>query len=269
MTIPANLIDNSPDYYDLPQKINNKGELYEKYLFEKLRGERLTPTGFFPAGPDNNAPDIKFLWKGNSYNLEVKLNKFADFGQSGLIYENNKWKLHGKKGFAHESMRTMLENEPLKIQDFVNSKAGWGGLGKPRLFKMKDEGKTPAPSDKDEDYATFTDRYVDIPQNTVSQFYKGKNVHYIHIGGLGTYYMGGDPANMVTSTKMPLFKPELKLRIRKKGSSSDSNYRFSLALLLKKAPRQSDFDIETEDSIKVISDNQSEHQDLDELLATL
>ena len=30
MAIPANLIDNTPDYYDLPQKIDNNGELYEK-----------------------------------------------------------------------------------------------------------------------------------------------------------------------------------------------------------------------------------------------
>ena len=71
--------------------------------------------------------------------------------------------------------------------------------------------------------------------------------------------MGGDPANMVISTKMPLFKPELKLRIRKKGSSSDSNYRFSLALLLKKAPNESEFDIENEDSLAVITDNQVEY----------
>ena len=268
MTVPANLIDNTPDYYDLPQKIDNNGELYEKYLFEKLRGERLTPIGFRPAGSDSNAPDIKFLWKGNPYNLEVKLNKVADFGQSGLTYVNNKWKLHGSKGIAHESMRTMLFN--MGIEDFVNSKAGWGDLGKPRLFELKDakpKSLSPTWGDKDADFEKFLDKYIPIPNNTVTNYYKGKNVNYLHIGGLGTYYMGADPAQMVQPTGMQRFQADLKLRIRKKGSSSSPNYRFSLALKLASTPRESDFDIETEDAIAVLNDNQQDK--IDELLATL
>tara|TARA_Y100001970_G_C13949988_1_gene707740 strand:+ start:68 stop:850 length:783 start_codon:yes stop_codon:yes gene_type:complete len=260
MAIPANLIDNTPDYYDLPQKIDNNGELYEKYLFEKLRGERLTPIGFRPAGSDSNAPDIKFMWKGNSYNLEVKLNKVADFGQSGLTYVNNKWKLHGKKGIAHESMRTMLLN--MGIEDFVNSKAGWGGLGKPRLFELKDakpKPLSPTWADKQEDFGKFLDKYIPIPNNTVTNYYKGKNVNYLHIGGLGTYYMGADPAQMVQPTGMQRFQADLKLRIRKKGSSSSPNYRFSLALKLASTPNESEFDIETEDAIAVLNDNQVEY----------
>ena len=97
MAISPKLIDDTPDYYDLPQNVNNKGILYEAFLFEKLKGERLTPRGFTPAASDSNAPDIKFMWKGNPYNMEVKLNKGADFGQSGLKYKNNKWELVDRK----------------------------------------------------------------------------------------------------------------------------------------------------------------------------
>ena len=257
MALSPRLIDDTPDYYDLPQNVNNKGILYEAFLFEKLKGERLTPRGFTPAASDSNAPDIKFMWKGNPYNLEVKLNKGADFGQSGLKYKNNKWELDGDKAIAHVSMREMLKR--MGIEDFVNSRAGWGGLGQPRLFKLKDEGLTPTWADKEDDYNKFQDKYIPIPNNTVTNYYKAKNINYIHIGGLGTYYMGADPAQMVASSNMPRFQADLKLRIRKKGSSSNPNYRFSLALLLASTPNESEFDIENEDSLTVLNDNQVEY----------
>ncbi len=257
MAISPKLIDDSPDYYDLPQNVNNKGILYEALLYEKLRGERLIPRGFTPAASDSNAPDIKFMWKGNPYNMEVKLNEAADFGQSGLKYKNNKWELDGSKAPAHVSMREMLKR--MGIEDFVNSRAGWGGLGQPRLFKLKEEGLTPTWADKQDDYQKFKDKYIPIPNNTVTNYYKSKNINYIHIGQLGTYYMGADPAQMVASTNMPRFKADLKLRIRKKGSSSNPNYRFSLALLLASTPNESEFDIENEDSLAVITDNQVEY----------
>ena len=257
MAISPNLIDDTPDYYDLPQNVNNKGILYEAFLFEKLKGERLTPRGFAPAASDSNAPDIKFMWKGNPYNMEVKLNKGADFGQSGLKYKNNKWELDGSNAQAHVSMREMLKR--MGIEDFVNSRAGWGGLGQPRLFKLKEDNLTPTWADKEDDYNKFQDKYIPIPNNTVTNYYKAKNINYIHIGGLGTYYMGADPAQMVASSNMPRFQADLKLRIRKKGSSSNPNYRFSLALLLASTPNESEFDIETEDSLAVLTDNQVEY----------
>ena len=257
MAISPKLIDDSPDYYDLPQNVNNKGILYEALLYEKLRGESLIPRGFTPAASNSLAPDIQFMWKGNPYNMEVKLNEAADFGQSGLKYKNNKWELDGSKAPAHVSMREMLKR--MGIEDFVNSRAGWGGLGQPRLFKLKEEGLTPTWADKQDDYQKFQDKYIPIPNNTITNYYKAKNINYIHIGQLGTYYMGADPAQMVASTNMPRFKADLKLRIRKKGSSSNPNYRFSLALLLASTPNESEFDIENEDSLAVITDNQVEY----------
>ena len=254
MAIPPKLIDDTPDYYDLPQQMNNKGIIYEAYLYEALKDMGLIPKGFAPAASDSMAPDIKFMWKGNPYNLEVKLNKAADFGQSGLKYKNNKWKLDGSKAPAHVSMREMLKR--MGIEDFVNSKKGWGGLGQPRLFKLKEEGYTPTWADKEDDYNKFQDKYISIPNNTVTNYYKSKNINYIHIGELGTYYMGADPAQMVRFTNMPRFEADLKLRIRKKGSSSNPNYRFSLALLLASTPRESEFDVSDNASIEIITSNQ-------------
>ena len=214
----------------------------------------LIPRGFTPAASNSLAPDIQFMWKGNPYNMEVKLNEAADFGQSGLKYKNNKWELDGSKAPAHVSMREMLKR--MGIEDFVNSRAGWGGLGQPRLFKLKEEGYTPTWADKEDDYNKFQDKYISIPNNTVTNYYKSKNINYIHIGELGTYYMGADPAQMVRFTNMPRFEADLKLRIRKKGSSSNPNYRFSLALLLASTPRESEFDVSDNASIEIITSNQ-------------
>ena len=234
--------------------MNNKGILYEAYLFEKLKREGLTPMGFTPAASDSNAPDLKFKWKGTSYNLEVKLDQRADFGQSGLKYKNDKWELDGNSAPAHVSMREMLRR--MGIEDFVNSRAGWGGLGQPRLFKLKEDNLTPTWADKEDDYSKFQDKYIPIPNTTVTSYYKGKSINYIHIGGLGTYYMGGDPAQMIPFTNIPRFKADLKLRIRKKGSSSNPNYRFSLALLLASTPNESEFDISDDASIEILTSNQ-------------
>tara|TARA_B100000700_G_scaffold311208_1_gene392753 strand:+ start:39 stop:803 length:765 start_codon:yes stop_codon:yes gene_type:complete len=254
MAISPRLIDNTPDYYDLPQKMNNKGILYEAFLYETLKDKGLIPRGFTPAASDSNAPDIKFMWKGNSYNLEVKLDERADFGQSGLKYRNAKWELDGNSAPAHVSMREMLRR--MGIEDFVNSRAGWGGLGQPRLFKLKEDNLTPTWADKQDDYDKFQDKYIPIPNTTVTSYYKGKNINYIHIGGLGTYYMGGDPAQMIPFTNIPRFQADLKLRIRKKGSSSNPNYRFSLALLLASTPNESEFNISDDASIEILTSNQ-------------
>ena len=59
------------DYYDLPTNVNNKGFLYEEYIFELLKDQNLVPAGFTPAGVDNSAPDCKFLWEGNHIILKL------------------------------------------------------------------------------------------------------------------------------------------------------------------------------------------------------
>ena len=260
--IDPKLIDDSPDYYDLPQKINNKGILYEARLHEKLRGYGLVPRGFAPAASDSNAPDIQFMWKKNPQNLEVKLNKAADFGQSGLTWHGNattgKWILHGDRGPSHVAMRQRLES--MKVLDFVNGDKGWGNLGMPRRFLPHVIERGPTAEDKRSDYLNFKDKTIPIPISAVKDYYRSKNIFYIHIGGLGTYHMGGDPAQMATFTNMPELIGECKLRIRKKPvgsvSGGSTNYRFSLALLLKKVTNTSEFDITDDSGIEILNSNQ-------------
>ena len=69
--------------------------------------------------------------------------------------------------------------------------------------------------------------------------------------------MGRDPAGISRFTEMIKFDGSLKLRIRKKGSSSSPNYRFSTALLIDKKPSRSAFDITQDDGIDFLIANMS------------
>ena len=244
------------DYWNLPSNWDNKGFLYEELIFNKLNDQGLVPRGFTPAGADNNAPDCKFIWKGDSYNLEIKLDEKADYGQSGLKYniQTKKWYLDGKNTIQDRTMREQLKS--LGVEDFVNSSNGWGSVDfPPRKFVRESNREKTTWGDKEFDYANFPDKYVPIDSNTLSSFYNSKNIYYIHIGGYGTYYMGRDPANMARAVDMARFNGTLKLRIRKKGSSSNPNYRFSTALLIDRKPTPSSFDISQSDSIDFLIAN--------------
>jgi hypothetical protein len=245
------------DYYEQPENTKNKGFLYEKFVFEKLKENNLVPTGFSPAGADNSAPDCKFLWEGNPQNLEIKLDEKADYGQSGLKYNVNtkKWFLDGKNTIQDRTMRENLKS--LGVEEFVNSRTAWGASGVPRLFERQSKNQSVTWGDKEYDYRVFPDKYIPISTTTMSNFYNSKNIFYIHIGGYGTYYMGRDPANISRMTEMIKFDGSLKLRIRKKGSSSSPNYRFSTALLIDKKPSRSEFDITQDDSIDFLIANMS------------
>ena len=63
-----------------------RGFLYERSIFNKLRSKGITPTGSQPAGTNPNLPDATFIYKGEPYKLEVKLDLRADFGQGTLNY---------------------------------------------------------------------------------------------------------------------------------------------------------------------------------------
>ena len=69
--------------------------------------------------------------------------------------------------------------------------------------------------------------------------------------------MGQDPAGISRFAEIRKFDGTLKLRIRKKGSSSTPNYRFSTALLIDKKPVKSTFDITKSDSLDFLIANMS------------
>ena len=55
-----------------------RGFLYERSIFNKLKGKGITPRGSKPAGSNPNLPDAVFIYQGQPYNLEVKLDLRTD-----------------------------------------------------------------------------------------------------------------------------------------------------------------------------------------------
>ena len=156
-----------------------------------------------------------------------------------------KWYLDGKNTIQDKTMREQLKS--LGVEDFVNSTKGWGSVKKPpRKFVRESKREKVTWGDKEFDYTNFKDKYIPIDSN---------KIYYIQIGGYGTYYMGRDPAKMSRFVDMAKFNGSLKLRIRKKGSSSSPNYRFSTALLIDKKPTKSAFDISKDDAMDFLIAN--------------
>jgi hypothetical protein len=201
-----------------------EGFNYEKKINKLLQESGLQNKSFQPAGPDSNAPDAMLSLDGKYYKVEVKLDLKVDFGQGSLDFDvkRKKWILGGAKTASAEQMRDFLES--IGVPKIVEKE--WGN-DPPRKFtvplnKFKKE-------DVEYDYRNFKDRYVDVPADSVANYYASKNTYYIQIGdGYGLFYMGKNPAKL----DIPEFEPKLRLRIRLKrgGSTPIYNYRFTTAL---------------------------------------
>ena len=68
----------------------NKGDNYEQNIFDLLTARGLIAIGSTRAGAGNTT-DIKFLHDFQEYNLEVKLDLEADYGQKMLKWDNGIW----------------------------------------------------------------------------------------------------------------------------------------------------------------------------------
>ena len=213
-----------------------RGFLYEGRVFNKLKSKNLVPPGITPAGPDPSKPDAVFKYNNVSYNLEVKLNLEADYGQGTLEYSQGKWGLGGANTPQADEMRNILNS--VGAVEFVNNQ--WGLMGIPYKGTVMNEQFTPEMVRQD--YKRFTDRYLNVPLSSLFNYYASKNTSYLQIGGYGMYYMGSNPANL----PVPQFNGALRLRIRTKrgGSNPIYNYRFTTALQVTQKPSRSIYNID-------------------------
>ena len=94
------------DYYDLPSNVNNKGFVYEEYIFELLK-DHLVPADSLLQVLIIVLLTVISLKAGQSYNLEIKLDEKADYGQSGLKYNvsTKNGSLTGKNTIQDRTMR--------------------------------------------------------------------------------------------------------------------------------------------------------------------
>ena len=134
-----------------------RGFLYEGRVFNKLKSKNLVPPGITPAGPDPSKPDAVFKYNNVSYNLEVKLNLEADYGQGTLEYSQGKWGLGGANTPQADEMRNILNS--VGAVEFVNNQ--WGLMGIPYKGTVMNEQFTPEMVRQE--YKRFTDRYLNVP----------------------------------------------------------------------------------------------------------
>ena len=213
-----------------------RGFVYEERIHSKLKAKGLTPKGFTPAKANPNAPDGKFLYQDSTYNLEVKLDLAADYGQGTLNYLNGNWILGGANTVEAQVLRDLMRG--VGIEAFANSE--WGPFGMPNKGNVPTESFTQEMVR--EDYSKFKDRFKVISSSALHNYYAAKGTYYIQIGGYGLYYMAANPAGL----PIPQFNPGLRIRIRTKrgGSNPINNYRFTTALQITTKPGKSRFDID-------------------------
>ena len=213
-----------------------QGFLYEGRVFNRLKSKNLVPAGVKPAGPNPNLPDATFLYEGQPYKLEVKLDLRADFGQGTLNYVDGVWTLGGADTPEAEEMRRLLES--VGTAEFANLE--WGKKGIPNKGTVETGNFTQEMVR--EDYTRFKDGFKIVNKRNIWDYYAAKDTYYIQIGGYGLYYMAANPANL----PIPRFDVTSRLRIRMKPSQSYPvySYGFKTAILVQSKPQRSTMDLD-------------------------
>lgn len=216
-----------------------RGFQYENSVYSTLLENNLTNSRYKPSGSGSGV-DSAFKIKNKFYNLEIKLDLKADFGQGTLRYnwDDKKWESYADS----QTMKELLDY--FNVSDFANEK--WTKI--PNKVGVNDTGKsrpkikTLSQREINEDKKNFPDYFLDLKgRNPIAEYYNNKNIYYIQIGyNNGFYYMGQDIANL----GVPEFKPRgQKIRIRRKGSGG-SNYRFTTALIINNSISSSLYNID-------------------------
>jgi hypothetical protein len=209
----------------------NKGDNYEQNIFDLLTSKGLIAIGSARGGA-GNATDIKFLHNFQEYNLEVKLDLEADYGQKMLKWDNGIW------SWCVDDAVTSFYTS-VGVLDIVNAK----NLIPNRYSIARDEITA---QQKNQDQKAFEDK-VEIEINSLYDFYGGKDCYYIQIGGYGFYHLKQD----ILSLDTPQFDCRMKLRLRAKTIHSSPVYKYGFYAVLKvdkkEKPKKSCYDLEQKD----------------------
>ena len=219
-----------PTYFDLLGRFMpagyNKGDAYEAKIHQICVQKGITPLSCIRGGAGSNA-DLIFIHNKEQYNLEIKFDLAADYGQKMLRWENNAW-------------RWCVDDETTRI---------YTGMGVLDILQKKNfipnkhtiENLLLTQEHKSFDQSSF-ESSIDIETDKLFSYYAGKNCYYIQIGGYGFYYLAKDILNL----DVPRFDGTLKLRFRAKTIHSNPlhAYGFYAVLKVNQPPTKSTYDIE-------------------------
>lgn len=199
-------------YKKLPKGFNCSvsGINYERKIFNICKKCHINNTPFNTQKEEElagclskNDIECNFIREKN-IGIEVKNSKSPDWMQCSIKYNNktSKWEAV-KKGKIPINCRKIF-NKLINNINLYNQEIP-PFMEKPitheEWLKIKKE------TDK------WHDKYIDIPNDTISSLYSEKNCHYIQISdGYGLYHLGND----VCGFGVPLFNIQQQIRIRTK-----------------------------------------------------
>ena len=215
----------------------NKGDSYEGEIFDIMKMKRVLKPDSKRAGA-GGAADIVFVHKGTDYNLEVKEDQKADFGQKYLKWKNDEfvWRV--------DDSTTKLYTE-FGVLDFIN---GVENVRKFHLNKIEKKDEEITRLDNKEDQNFFDMKFKISQENDLlAKYYNEKGVYYIQIGyhskipdgkksprrsKCGFYHLGSDPAKLGTNR----FDGYMLIRFRAKAIRSEPPSNYNLTAVLKYYP---------------------------------
>jgi hypothetical protein len=186
----------------LRNKSLHSGRRYELFILQRLRSFRVHDRNLgvrentAGAGHGN---DIGVIYQEQNVGIEVKNKGGFEGGGSKLEHNKDRWE---------------TESFLKPVIDIVNPYDG----RIPSCLAGTDRSLATWNKEKKE----FPDMYVDMPNTSISDYYRAKGSQYIQIEGKGLYHTGEDPMNL----GVPLFSVSTRLRIRltkhkKKGVPTD------------------------------------------------
>jgi len=178
---------------------------------------------------ERGGADVKFLYKSQEYNVEIKVDLKADYGQKML-----KWDIKNKSWFWSVDDSVTQLYTSIGILDYVNQKNFT-----PNRFTISKEQITI--QHKKQDQQAFEGKHT-LNIKALYQFYSNKNCYYIQVGDYGFYHLERDILNLGT----PQFNCGIYLRLRAKTIHSNPIYKYGFYAVIKtnKKPNLSIYDIE-------------------------
>ena len=235
------------DKKNIEGKGYNKGDEYEDKITKILKYKKILPKDYKRAGASDKT-DIEFIFKNQNYNIEIKADKNADYGQKFLQWNKKYW-----TWVKNDNVTQMYKSMKI-IENYIDKNF------KPIRY-LKDKILI-TQKDKDNDQKKFEKPDINVPLNTLFEYYAEKNCYYIQLQNYGLYYLQKDINNL----GVPQFDGGITLRLRAKtiysterkqkknsegktvlvntGKPTPWNYRFLGVIKLSTKPTPSKYDIE-------------------------
>lgn len=218
----------------IKEGVGQKGFDSEMKIYNLLKKHNKLPEGQgAPAGSSAWDVDLSFLDKNNKkHNLEVKYG-LPDFGQLEIKW-SEKDKFHFKKDYDQTDEKELEKYKIVQqliaggVEDQINLK--WEAI--PNRYSKTDH----TMKDRAEDYKNFPSIYINVDQDTIKNYYKGKNVNYINIEPYGLYFFDEDNAN-TGAIKFSPGEVIIRIRLKSRKSSDPKGYGFLGALKIKTLPK--------------------------------